>query len=157
MDVNGLQGAPSGLSRLTCASCTYPCLRSILIDDRRPQFTGDKIKPTRHMLHSASSTLVWQDTHPLNTPPINNTQHTHQHTHTHTHNNAVTQTPHHAATHMRHQRVLGVLRHFFGNGDGGFEGGFSLKHQPRIMVRHPLLVPVCLGPLFIRFGIAALP
>ena len=28
--------------------------------------------------------LVWQDTHPLNTPPINNTQHTPTHTHTNT-------------------------------------------------------------------------
>jgi len=44
------------------------------------------------------------------TPSIHPQQTTHN-THT-THNDAVTQTPHHAATHMRHQRVLGVLRHF---------------------------------------------
>ena len=33
-------------------------------------------------------------------------------THTHTHNNAITQTPHPAVTHMQPHFVLGVLQHF---------------------------------------------
>ena len=43
---------------------------------------------------------------PLNTPPMNNT---------HTHNNAITQTPHPAVTHMQHHCVLGVLQHLTPN------------------------------------------
>ena len=51
----------------------------------------------------------------------------HTQTHTNTHNNAITQTPYHAVTHMRHQRVLGVLRHFFDNGCGCSPQSF-LRH-----------------------------